>query len=143
MRTVRGFTLIELLITMVIIGILASIAIPSYVDHIARGKIAQGVEALAEAKVRMEQVFNSQRSYKLSDGSCPDMSPYFTNLPFDVAHQPACTDTTFTLRITGKAADGMSGYWYSINESGAKASATPTNSDPKCWLMSKSQAPCP
>jgi hypothetical protein len=29
---------------------------PAYMDHIARGRIAQGVEALSEAKVRMEQV---------------------------------------------------------------------------------------
>lgn len=140
MRTVRGFTLIELLIAVVIIGILAAIAIPAYMDHIARGKIAQGVEALAEAKVRMEQVFNSQRTYK-PGGNCPDMSPYFTDLPFTVAHTPACTDTTFTLKITGDSAKGMSGYWYSINESGEKVSATPSSSA-NCWLMSKSQSSC-
>lgn len=140
MREMRGFTLLELLIVMVIIGILASIAIPSYMDHVARGKIAQGVEALAEAKVRMEQVFNSQRTYK-PGGNCPNMDPYFTDLPFTVAHTPTCTDTTFTLRITGKATDGMSGYWYSINESGEKASATPSSSA-NCWLMSKSQSSC-
>ncbi len=142
MRKTCGFTLIELLIAVVIIGILAAIAIPAYVDHIARGKIAQGVEALAEAKVRMEQVFNSQRTYK-PGGNCPDMAPYFTETPFTVAHSPACTDTTFSLRITGDSAKGMSGYWYSINEGGEKASATPTGSGTTCWLMSKGQTSCP
>jgi len=141
MSKTRGFSLIELLIAVVIIGILAAIAIPAYVDHIARGKIAQGVEALAEAKVRMEQVFNSQRTYK-PGGNCPDMDPYFAETPFTVAHNPTCTDSTFTLSITGQAASGMSGYWYSINESGEKVSATPTASGATCWLMSKGQTSC-
>lgn len=140
MTRMRGFTLIELLIAVVIIGILASIAIPAYMEHIARGRIAQGVEALAEAKVRMEQVYNSRRTYK-PDGNCPDMSPYFINIPFTVAHSPACTDTSFTLKITGDTAKGTGGYWYSINESGEKASATP-NASANCWLMSKSQTSC-
>jgi prepilin-type N-terminal cleavage/methylation domain-containing protein len=58
-----GFTLIELMIVVVVVGILTSIAVPAYTDHIVRGKIAQGVGALSEAKVRMEQVFNSERTY--------------------------------------------------------------------------------
>jgi len=140
MSKMRGFTLIELMIAVVIVGILTSIAVPSYLDHVTRGKIAQGVEALAEAKVRMEQVFNSQRTYK-PGGNCPDMSPYFTGTPFTVAHSPACTDTSFTLRITGDSTKGMSGYWYSINESNEKASVTPAASA-NCWLMSKSQTSC-
>ncbi len=136
MQKNQGFSLIELMIVVVIVGILASIAVPAYTDHIIRGKIAQGVEGLSEAKVRMEQVFNSKRSYKLDDGSCPDLSGLFADLPFTIAHDPACTATTFNLKISGKSANGMSGYWYSINESGEKKSATPATTG-NCWLMSK------
>ena len=36
----RGFTLIELLIAVVIIGIIASIAYPSYAEHVRKGRRA-------------------------------------------------------------------------------------------------------
>jgi type IV pilus assembly protein PilE len=143
MKKMHGFSLIELMIVVVVVGILAAIAMPAYTDFIARGKIAQGTEALSEAKVRMEQVFNSNRSYKLSDGKCPDFSASISDVPFTIAHDPACTETTFTLKITGKSVNGMSGYWYSINESNEKKSATPTNTGTNnCWLMSKGTS-CP
>ena len=46
-RCVRGFTLIELMITVVVIGILAAIAYPSYTDYIRRGKISQATSELS------------------------------------------------------------------------------------------------
>ena len=42
MRPVNGFTLIELMIVIAIIGILASIAIPSYQTFIARSQAMEG-----------------------------------------------------------------------------------------------------
>jgi type IV pilus assembly protein PilE len=50
----RGFTLIELMITVAIVGVLASIAYPSYSEHIRRSKQAEARAALTGFANAME-----------------------------------------------------------------------------------------
>ena len=142
MKHERGVTLIELMIVVVVVGILGAVAIPAYTDYIARGKIAQVTENLSEAKVRMEQVYNSNRTYASSVGgtSCPDFSGMFTNSGFTVAMSncPGDSGTTFTITATGNTGTSMAGYMYSINQAGEKTSKTPAFSTPQsCWLTAK------
>jgi prepilin-type N-terminal cleavage/methylation domain-containing protein len=46
----RGFTLIELLITIAIVGILASVAMPLFQMHIIRSKLTEAENAMANVK---------------------------------------------------------------------------------------------
>lgn len=55
MRTFRGFTLIELLIALVIMGVLAAIAYPTFQTSALKSRRAHGEAALVRLALDMEQ----------------------------------------------------------------------------------------
>jgi type IV pilus assembly protein PilE len=59
----RGFTLIELMITVALIGILASIALPSYREYIERSRRSDGKAALMRAAHWLERAATSTGAY--------------------------------------------------------------------------------
>lgn len=63
MQKQSGFTLIEVMIVVVIIGILASIAYPSYQEYVVRGNRAEGMALLADAAARQERYFAQNSTY--------------------------------------------------------------------------------
>lgn len=59
----RGFTLIEVMIAVALIGILASIALPSYREYIERSRRADGKSALMRAAHWLERAATSTGAY--------------------------------------------------------------------------------
>jgi len=75
LRSQKGFTLIEIIAVLVILGILAAVAVPKYLDLTgeARRMAAQG--AIAEIKGRLSQ---AQAKYMLSYGVAPTGAQLYT-----------------------------------------------------------------
>jgi type IV pilus assembly protein PilE len=59
----RGFTLIELMITVVIVAILASVALPSYQNHLQKARRADAYDCLLNAAQRQESFFYQNNTY--------------------------------------------------------------------------------
>ena len=132
----RGFTLIEVMITVAIVALLASIALPSYRDYVTRGNVPQATARLSTLSVQMEQYFQDNRSYVGAPGCTADTT---TSKHFDFS----CTVQTaqaFTLSAVGKGS--MAGFSYAITQSNVRSTgAVPTGwalPDPNtCWVTKK------
>ena len=61
--TQRGFTLIEVMITVVVVGVLAAIALPSYQNYIIRANRSAAQQFISSVSNREEQVLLDLRQY--------------------------------------------------------------------------------
>ncbi len=63
MQSQGGFTLLEVIIVVVIIGVLATIALPAYQDSVRKGQRSDAKAALFAVAGRMEQYILDRGSY--------------------------------------------------------------------------------
>jgi len=63
MNKQSGFTLIELMIAVMVIGVLAAIAIPSYQQYVTRSNRTEGMALLQEAAARQERFLTQNNRY--------------------------------------------------------------------------------
>lgn len=127
-HTKRGFTLIELMIVVAIIGIIASIAVPSYQRYVesTRRTAAQG--DLLELAQFMERRYTNGYDYRDAGGSAPTLP--FTTQPrqgtpvfYNYSFEGKVKKTEFELKATpvgGQAGDDCG--WLSIDHTGARKS---------------------
>lgn len=77
----KGFTLIELMIALVITGILALIAYPSYVEYINRGRRADAKQALLEYAAVLERFYTENNRYTTTTNSTTIFEPVSAQVP--------------------------------------------------------------
>ena len=56
-HTQKGFTLIELMVVIVIIGVLAAMAVPNYLDNSDRAKVVEGINLIAPIKSAISEAY--------------------------------------------------------------------------------------
>jgi type IV pilus assembly protein PilE len=106
MNKPKGFTLIELMITIAIIGVLASIAYPSYTNYIMKSRRASAQAHLSDIAQRQVQYLLDARAYagslgELSMTTPDDVSTYYTIAL--AADNTAGQAPSFTVTATPKA----------------------------------------
>lgn len=67
-----GFTLIEVMIAMVIVGILVSIAYPTYRDYVLQSNRTAATACLMELSQFMERTYTQNMRYNPEDVALPD-----------------------------------------------------------------------
>jgi type IV pilus assembly protein PilE len=140
----KGFTLIEVMVVVAIIGILASIALPSYQDYVTRSRIPDATSALASKRVQMEQFFQDNHTYACA--TCtgavapPCASDTSTSKYFTFSCSVAGTDTVYTLQAVGTGP--MTGFKFTIDQDNQKATVISAGApsgwtSASCWATKK------
>ncbi len=119
LRENRGFTLIELLVVILLLGILAALAIPSYMDHQKKGKDSEAQSNARNLVSRVELCFATQENYSQCD--TPAEFGTDTNLSIGTGAGQvsvvSATDKTYKVTAVSKAESDGSNHTYSIDHS--------------------------
>lgn len=141
MRAIKkneGFTLIELMITVAVIGILASIAYPSYQEQVRKSRRADAQGALLELSNFMERFFTENNRYDQNRAGNAVALP-FAESPkdgmtkyYDLSFQAgALNQTQYTLQAVPKGAQANDRCGtFRLTHTGARSVST-TATD--CW----------
>ncbi len=128
MKKNRGFTLMELMITVAVIGILAAVGYPAYLDQIRKARRAEAQAALMNISARQQQMLLDTRSYATTIGALNITIPntvlqtYAVTLTVGTATVPTFTATAAP--SGSQAADTCGAL--SINQVGTKSPSS-------CW----------
>lgn len=99
MRHTKGFTLVELMVVVAIVGILAAVGIPAYINYKNRAVQSEAVEALMRGKLDQELFFAENNRYAGTIGCLPTFgndcgkTAYLTGNNYSIAVASAHTSS--------------------------------------------------
>jgi len=109
----RGFTLIEVMIVVAIVGILAAIAYPSYMEHIRKGNRADAQASLMQLSQFMERYYTGTGRYsktaERTDVPDTPAPPYPTGTPYTFSISVGDAGASYTATATPKSPGVMAG----------------------------------
>ena len=135
MKKQRAFTLIELMVTVAIIGILASIAYPSYRDSDMKSRRADAQGALLAYANSMERYFTENNTYlTVSSTVVAPTNAGTTYYTIAISTSPVATASTYTINATpiDAQATDICGT-LTLTSTGAKGYTGTSGSKTLCW----------
>ena len=132
-----GFTLIELMVVVVIIGILASIAVPSYTAYVENGRRAEGKAFALDLASRQERHFTQYSQYATSltatDNTgvgMPDANS--ENSVYSAGFTRPNGAASYLITLTPATADAMCGA-LTLDNTGVRDKVGGTGTTAECW----------
>jgi len=105
-KRTRGFTLIEIIIAVTIIGILVAIAVPSYQNHLRKGRRAEAAGFLTQVGQRQQQYLLDARTYAFGGTALADLGltpPASVSQYYAISVTGSANPPTFTVRADPSA----------------------------------------
>ena len=128
----KGFTLVELMIAIVIVGILASVAYPSYQDSIREGRRIDATSTLMALQLEIEKRRANNQSYANSLPVADAAATYDSrDQLYDIKYSNLSA-STFTVTATPKAGTDQANdaCTFVVNENGPDTSNAASRA---CW----------
>ena len=128
----RGFTLIEVMITVAIVAILASVALPSYRSYVLRSHRAEAMQVLAEGQAVLERCYAQSFAYNAPCSSAPT-SPTPQGF-YTIVLTNTATTYTLTATANGMQAKDTQCATMSIDQANQKIGKdSSSNTQSACW----------